>query len=130
MPQQTLQLEEAIAAVQSASLSLREAARKFRVPRTTLQRRVQRRVSTALGSPPAAVERVVAVAPVVSGLNASSDSPRDNAVELHGTDRRDVPVVGRKRRADDSETPNSGGRGSMGRARSGSMCMHVCVCGV
>ena len=107
MTRQTRSLEEAIAVVQSGSMSLREAARKFHVPRTTLQRRVQLRASAALRS--AGLERVTA-APIAIGTDAESDTTGDNTLAVPRTIRQDVPVVGQKRSANDIETHNQGGR--------------------
>uniref|UniRef100_A0AAV1V1A4 HTH psq-type domain-containing protein n=1 Tax=Peronospora matthiolae TaxID=2874970 RepID=A0AAV1V1A4_9STRA len=107
MKRQARSLEEAIAVVQSGSMSLREAARKFHVPRTTLQRRVQLRASAALR--PAGSERVTA-APIAIGTDAENDSTGDNTLAIPRTIRRDVPVVGQKRPANDTEMHNQGPR--------------------
>ncbi|KAL4124931.1 hypothetical protein PRIC2_008525 [Phytophthora ramorum] len=110
------QLEAAIDAVASGAMSLREAARKFDVPRTTLQRRVQRRAAEVPESEEASESAAVKAEPVTADCNAQSDTSGEEAAEIyteeHGNtaERDQSNITGRKRLAEQMETPNQGPR--------------------
>ncbi|GMF10537.1 unnamed protein product [Phytophthora lilii] len=99
-------VEEAIAAVQSGAMSLRQAARKFDVPRTTLQRRVQRRASEAVASETEAA----VVEPVAADSNAQSDTSTEEDATEPCTTVREENVTGHKRSAEHLDEPSLGGR--------------------
>ncbi|KUF64606.1 Aspartate aminotransferase [Phytophthora nicotianae] len=107
---ESAEIEAAVDAVQSGSMSLREAARKFDVPRTTLQRRVQRRVSEASGSVVETSDQVQQEAPVVAvaDTNNQSDTSNEDAAEANGIDNQIVAITGRKRSASHLDTPSKG----------------------
>ncbi|GMF41935.1 unnamed protein product [Phytophthora fragariaefolia] len=100
-PRESPEIEAAIAAVQSGAMSLREAARKFDVPRTTLQRRVQRRASEAGGE---------ACQPVAETANAQSDTSSEDTADANATDCCTARVAGTKRSAEHLDAPGQGGR--------------------
>lgn len=107
------EIEAAIAAVQSGSMSLREAARKFDVPRTTLQRRVQRRASEASeasGSAPSEPLVVKAEVPADAAANAHSDTSNEDTAEAIGTENQPANVTGNKRSAEHLDPPSQGGQ--------------------
>ncbi|POM80391.1 Aspartate aminotransferase, partial [Phytophthora palmivora] len=105
---ESAQIEAAIAAVQSGSMALREAARKFDVPRTTLQRRVQRRASEASES--RASEDVRVRQESVPGIesNAQSDTSNEDTAENTVERREAGSITGHKRSASHLETHSQG----------------------
>ncbi|KAG3205848.1 hypothetical protein PC128_g1108 [Phytophthora cactorum] len=112
---ESAQIEAAVDAVQSGSMSLREAARKFDVPRTTLQRRVQRRASEASGSAVSeSSEQVKQEPPVATSAdtNAQSDTSSEGSTEIHGVETQTaaIAITGRKRSASHLDTPSQGPR--------------------
>ncbi|KAE9116429.1 hypothetical protein PF010_g8957 [Phytophthora fragariae] len=100
------EIEAAIAAVQSGSMSLREAARKFDVPRTTLQRRVQRRACVAPDS--AGSEAVAEVK--AEATSVQSDTSSDDTVDSNGVESQSANVTGNKRSAEHLEPLSQGPR--------------------
>lgn len=107
---ESAQIEEAIAAVQSGSMSLREAARKFDVPRTTLQRRVQRRASEASGSAVSEAEAIKQepATPAAVDTNAQSDTSSEDTAECYGAEHQATTIIGHKRSASHLESPSQG----------------------
>jgi transposase len=109
---ESAQIEAAIAAVQGGSMSLREAARRFDVPRTTLQRRVQRRTSEASGSavsePEAVDVKTEIAAPAEASANAQSDTSSEDTAESKAEKRKADTMTGKKRSAEHLEAHSQG----------------------
>ncbi|CAI5721338.1 unnamed protein product [Peronospora farinosa] len=111
---ESTQIEEAIVAVQSGSMPLREAARMYGVPRTTLQRRVQHRVkcraSKVLGC--AAFEPVMVKqeenSHAVTDIHGQSDTSSEEITENKETRRREINKIGHKRSASHLELHGQG----------------------
>ncbi|KAI9905122.1 hypothetical protein PsorP6_018955 [Peronosclerospora sorghi] len=100
------QIEAAIEVVQSGSMSLREAARKFAIPRTTLQRRVVQRKSWKVADSNATKR----LAPTVVDVQVRSDTRNEDTVAVKQTECKEDAVVGRKHCASYLASPNQGPR--------------------
>ncbi|CAI5729314.1 unnamed protein product [Peronospora destructor] len=113
-PTESTQIEEAIVAVQSGSMSLREAARKYDVSRTTLQRRVRHRVkcraSEASGC--SALEPVVVkqedFSHAVTDTHAQSGTNNEDITESKEVGRQQRNKICHKRLASHLQTHGQG----------------------
>ncbi|CAH0477101.1 unnamed protein product [Peronospora belbahrii] len=113
---ESTQIEEAIVAVQNGSMPLRKAARTFDVPRTTLQRRVQRRmqcrtseVSGFSALEPAAVKQEVSTM-VATDKHVQSDTSSEDHTERKMSRLQEVNKIGYKRSASQLEMHSQGPR--------------------
>ena len=101
-------------AVQSGSMSLREAARKYDIPRTTLQRRVQHRVKCRVSetSSCTALEPMVVkqakFSHAVADTHARSDTSSEETTVKNETEHREVNKIGHKRSASHLATHDQG----------------------
>ncbi|TDH70917.1 uncharacterized protein CCR75_008825 [Bremia lactucae] len=81
----SVEIKAAVAAVQSGSMSLRKAARKYDVPRTTLQRRMQQSASVASRSGASEITMEVKqdVNTAAADVNIQRSTSSEDASELH-----------------------------------------------